>query len=878
MLTVKEIRQKFLDFFRDKGHKIVPAAPIVNQNDPTLMFINSGMAQFKDAFLGNQPAVAPRVADTQKCLRVSGKHNDLEDVGMDGTHHTMFEMLGNWSFGDYFKKEAIAWSWELLTEVYGIPKDRLYASVFGGDSKDGVPADEDSEGIWAQFLPKDRILRFGKKENFWEMGDTGPCGPCTEIHVDLRSDEERAKTPGSSLVNVDNSGVVEIWNNVFMEFERRADGSLVKLAAQHVDTGMGLERLTLVLQNKKATYDTDAFTPLIHLTESLSGKKYEGSYERSAKKDIAFRVIADHIRAVSLVIADGQLPSNTGAGYVLRRVLRRAVRYYFSFLEVKEPLLHKLLPTVADMFDGVFPEVKAQLSFIQNVVRSEEENFLRTLSSGLRRIEELQITNNSLKGQDAFELYDTYGFPIDLTRLIAAEKGWVVDEAGFEAALKEQKDRSRRDAEKQAGDWVELQTNVTSEFVGYDQLETNAQVTKYRLVKVKNKEEYHLVLNQTPFYPEGGGQVGDVGTLYFGDEVVEVVDTKKENNLIIHYLKRLPEGIHRPVRAVVNEQRRRLTENNHSATHLLHAALRQVLGTHVQQKGSLVEPDALRFDFSHFQKMTDEEIRQVEDIVNRKIRENVSLREDRSIAIEEAKQAGAMMLFGEKYGETVRMITFDASYSRELCGGCHVPATGKIGLFKIKIETSIAAGVRRIEALTAEAAEAYVRAEIETLNAVRELLKNPVDVLKAVQQLQDSNKQLRNETEKFYALQATVAAKKLSENAVKMGNVSFVGGRVDVGSTDALKAIANEIHQTLPNAVVVTGADIDGKAQLSVAIPKELVDTLKLDAGKVIKAVASEIMGGGGGQSFYATAGGKNPAGIETAVSKAKDFIASQLG
>ncbi|MCP4440417.1 MAG: alanine--tRNA ligase [Aureispira sp.] len=876
-MTVKEIRQKFLDFFESKGHKIVPAAPIVNKNDPTLMFINSGMAQFKDAFLGNQKAVAPRVADTQKCLRVSGKHNDLEDVGRDSYHQTMFEMLGNWSFGDYFKKEAIDWAWELLTEVYGLEKDRIYITVFGGDEKDGVPADLEAEEMWKEWTTPDRILHFDKKDNFWEMGDQGPCGPCSEIHIDMRSDEERAKIDGASLVNMDDPQVIEIWNLVFMQFNRKADGSLVPLKDKHIDTGMGLERLCMVLQKKSSSYETDVFSPIIEFLENASNKKYGNSYEPEAMADMAMRVIADHVRAVALVIADGQSPSNTGAGYVVRRVLRRAVRYYYSFLDIHEPLIYKLIPLLSNMFEGVFPEVKAQEVFITKMIKSEEETFLRTLSRGLKLFEGLQVNNSMVNGKDAFKLYDTYGFPFDLTLLLAEEKGWKVDEAGFKAAMQKQKDDAKKDAAKETADWVELLSDPSVEFVGYDNLEAKAQVVKYRKVVVKKKEQYQLVLNRTPFYPEGGGQVGDTGLLWFGEEKVAVINTQKENDLIIHWVKKLPSQMDVEVRAEVNTPKRKLTENNHSATHLLHAALREVLGTHVQQKGSSVTADSLRFDFSHDSKMTPEEIEKVEAIVNAKIRQNIPLKEDRSIAIDKAQEAGAMMLFGEKYGESVRMITFDSGYSIELCGGCHVPATGVIGLFKITVETSIGTGIRRVEALTAKAAEDYVRKELNTLTTVRELLKNPKDLGKAVEQLQENNKQLQKQVELMHQLQAKLAKGDLKDQVVQIGELNFIGAKVDIDSKDAVKQLGHELCQEFSNLVFVAGSVTNGKPMLTVYMQQETSKTFGLNAGKIIKGIAKEIKGGGGGQPFYATAGGKDASGLDRAIAMAKDLIKETL-
>ncbi|MEO6760578.1 MAG: alanine--tRNA ligase, partial [Saprospiraceae bacterium] len=725
-MTSRDIRRQFLDFFASKGHKIIPSAPMVAKSDPTLMFINSGMAPLKDYFLGNQTPPAKRIADTQKCLRVTGKHNDLEDVGFDGYHHTMFEMLGNWSFGDYFKKDALAWSWELLTEVYKIPKDRIYVSVFAGDEKENLPFDQEAHDTWKQFVAEDRILPFGKKENFWEMGAQGPCGPCSEIHVDLRSDAERAKTDGKALVNADDPNVIEIWNNVFMQFNRKADGSLEELPAKSVDTGMGFERLCRAVQGKRSNYDTDLWQPLFQQLGDLAGHLYDDTYPalpgqidhtgnypgnsyEYVQKDIAMRVVADHLRAVSFAIADGELPSNTGAGYVIRRILRRAVRYYYSFLNLREPVLYRLCPVLAEEFADVFPELKAQVDFVVKVILEEEKSFLRTLESGLKRIENLDVQAKIISGEQAFELLDTFGFPIDLTRLIAREKGWSVDDAGFDQALAEQKARSRKDAAKEVGDWVNLTDESDITFVGYDELEINdAHIVKYRTVVTKGEEQYQLVLNRSPIYPEGGGEVGDQGWMTFGTEKIRVLDTKKENTLIIHVVENLPYDLeNQNVICQVDAQRRQLTENNHSATHLLHAALRRVLGSHVQQKGSYLDDSALRFDFAHFQKVSDKELAEIEQIVNAKIRENIALEEARNLPLEEAKKSGAMMLFGEKYGDTVRMITFDPTYSRELCGGCHVRHTGQIGYFAITAESAVSAGVRRLEAVTAEGAEAH---------------------------------------------------------------------------------------------------------------------------------------------------------------------------
>ena len=868
------VRQTFLDFFASKGHKIVPSAPLVNKDDPTLMFTNAGMNQFKDYFLGNKLPAVRRIADTQKCLRVSGKHNDLEDVGFDGTHHTMFEMLGNWSFGDYFKEEAIAWSWELLTEVFGLPADRLYATVFEGDASDGLPPDEEAKTIWNKFVPLNHIIYGNKKDNFWEMGDTGPCGPCTEIHIDLRSDEERAKIPGEQLVNKDDPRVIEIWNNVFIQFNRKADKSLDSLPEKHVDTGMGFERLCLILQGKQYTYDTDVFTPMIRQIEAVSGIAYKGSYDRSAKSDVAMRVVSDHIRAVAFAIADGQLLGNSGAGYVIRRILRRAVRYYFSFLNLKEPFLYTLIPILADSFADVFPELKAQQEQVSNIILSEERAFLNTLENGLKRIDALEVADQQLDGQTAFELYDTFGFPIDLTRLIAAERGWTVDEKGFNQALEAQKQRSKADAVREVGDWTVLLPGVDTRFVGYDTLEVgDARVVKYRTVKDKKGDNFQIVLDVTPFYPEGGGQVGDTGVLKFGGETIKVIDTKKENDLVIHFVHKLPAGLETAVQGVVDASKRHLTENNHSATHLLHAALREVLGAHVQQKGSLVNAQYLRFDFSHFQKVSDEELTRIEEIVNTKIRENIPLEEARNLPIDEAKRAGAMMLFGEKYGETVRMITFDPGYSRELCGGCHVPATGKIGLLKITSEGAVASGVRRVEAVTADGAEQYLRGELEELRQIRDILKTSQAPSKQVAALQDENKQLRKEIEKLVSAQAAAIQGQLRSQAIAVNGVNFLSARVPLSDADALKTLAFNLEKDLDNAVVVLAALVNDKPQLLVAISKNLTESKGLHAGNMVRELAKEIKGGGGGQPFFASAGGSDPSGLDRALSKAKSMI-----
>jgi alanyl-tRNA synthetase len=890
-MTSRQIRRQFLDFFASKGHKIIPSAPMVAKSDPTLMFINSGMAPLKDFFLGNQAPPSKRVADTQKCLRVSGKHNDLEDVGMDGYHHTMFEMLGNWSFGDYFKKDALQWSWELLTDVYKIPKDRLYVSVFGGNDAENVPFDQEAYDVWRTMLPEDRIMRFGKKENFWEMGEQGPCGPCSEIHVDLRTDAERAAKDGRDLVNADDPNVIEIWNNVFMQFNRKADGSLEELPAKSVDTGMGFERLCRAVQGARSNYDTDLWKPLFDFLGQMCGHQYEdvypGSDSKGLKKDIAMRVVADHLRAVSFAIADGEMPSNTGAGYVIRRILRRAVRYYYSVLDIKDPVMYRMAAILAEEFHDVFPELKAQIGFVSEVILSEEKAFLRTLESGLKRLDNLDVANKTIGGQQAFELFDTYGFPFDLTQLIAREKGWSVDEAGFKAALQEQKDRSRKDAAKQVGDWL-LPTASSGkgagaediEFVGYDQLETrSSSVVKYRTVTVKDQQQYQIVLNRTPFYPEGGGQVGDTGWMTFGSEGgnperIRVTDTKKENTLIYHIVDRLPEQIgDETIRCVVDEPKRRLTEGNHSATHLLHAALRQVLGTHVQQKGSFLNEDTLRFDFQHFQKVSDDELRQIETIVNRKIRENIALEESRNLPIAEAQKAGAMMLFGEKYGETVRMITFDPTYSRELCGGCHVKHTGQIGYFKITAEAAIAAGVRRIEAVTGVGAEQWVAQLEEEQAAIKNVLKAK-DLAKGIAALQDDNKRLQKEIERLVQEQANGLRDGLREKISEVNGVRFLAQILPLSDGNAVKNLAVELERETGNALIAFGIVSDGKPQLTIKISDTMVKEKGLHAGNMVREIAQKhLKGGGGGQAGFATAGGTDPEGLTAAIAAIKGYL-----
>ena len=854
MMTSGEIRQAFLDFFRSKEHTIVPSAPIVVKNDPTLMFTNAGMNQFKDYFLGNKKAPYFRAADTQKCLRVSGKHNDLEEVGVDTYHHTMFEMLGNWSFGDYFKNEAIEWSWQLLTEVYNIPKDRLYATVFEGDAKEGLPPSSIALKKWKEILPDQRIVFGNKKDNFWEMGDTGPCGPCSEIHVDCRSDEERKKIPGEQLVNKDHPQVIEIWNNVFIQYNRKKDGSLEPLPSTHVDTGMGLERLVRVLQGKTSNYDTDIFSGTIQQVEVITGKKYDSSDTREA---VAFRVLADHIRAISFTIADGQLPSNTGAGYVIRRILRRAVRYYYSYLGYKQPLLAQLVPLLANQFENVFPELQQQVDFVTRVVREEEEAFLRTLEKGLRRIEELiSASAGTIAGAAAFELYDTYGFPIDLTRLIASEKGLTVDEKGFEDEMKKQKDRSRAATAVDAADWVVVQEGA-NQFVGYDSLETNTNVLKYRKVIAKGKEAYQWILEKTPFYAESGGQVGDKGWLKFADESIEVIDTKKDNDLIVHVTAAMPATVSATVTASVNPDNRLETTLHHSATHLLHAALRQVLGAHVAQKGSMVHAANLRFDFSHFAKMSEEEILQVEAIVNEKIRANIPV-VIQSMSKDEALKLGAMALFGEKYGDVVRVVIMDPAYSVELCGGTHVGATGQLGYFKITGETAVAAGVRRVEACCGKQAEVYLQEQFQLLDSIKQTLKNPKELLRAIEQLQSDNTELKKQLEVLETRQLRELSKTLVQEIETVNGISFLGKQLAVDNPEALKKICTELKVLHADHVAVLTALIQEKSFVAVSVSESIVQSRGLDAGKVIKEkIAPLIKGGGGGQKTLATAGGQ---------------------
>jgi alanyl-tRNA synthetase len=870
--TSKEIRNAFLNFFKEKEHQIVKSAPMVVKGDPTLMFTNAGMNQFKDQFLGNEPVKYPRVADTQKCLRVSGNHNDLEEVGLDTYHHTMFEMLGNWSFGDYFKKEAIDWAWEFLVDRMGLPADRLYSTVFEGSSDDNLQRDNEASGYWENHLPKERILDGSKKDNFWEMGDTGPCGPCSEIHIDLRSETEREKIPGRDLVNKDHPLVIEIWNLVFIQFNRKADGSLQALPAKHVDTGMGFERLCMAIQGVTSNYDTDIFQNIIAEIEKLSSLKY-GTGE---KTDIAMRVIADHLRAVAFAIADGQLPSNNKAGYVIRRILRRAVRYGYTFLNFRKPFIYHLIEVLKNTMGDAFPELAAQQHLIEKVMKEEEESFLRTLSTGIKMLDEMiSKTKNENKsqilGNDAFVLYDTFGFPLDLTALIARENGLNIDEAGFAKAMEEQKNRSRNAAQLETSDWVEIRRIDQTEFLGYDTTEAEVRIARYRKVSQKKKTFYQLVFDQTPFYGESGGLVGDSGYIEKDGVKTTIFDTQKENNLIVHLTEKLPENPEESFRAAVNQEKRRETANNHTATHLLHAALREVLGTHVEQKGSLVNSDHLRFDFSHFQKMTDEEIEQVETLVNEKIRANTSREENREMSMQKAQELGAMMLFGEKYGESVRVIKFGESV--ELCGGTHVDATGQIGLFKIVSESAIAAGVRRIEAITGKRAEKYVTDQINTLKNIRETVKGSKDILSGVMNLLKENTELSKKIEAFgrerlKILKANLKSKVLTENGV-----NIIADQVDVDNAAMLKDLAFQLKNEVENLYLVLGADIDGKPNLAIMISEDLVNDKGLNAGQIVREAGREIKGGGGGQPFFATAGGKDVSGIQAAIEKALSFI-----
>ncbi len=872
-MTASEIRQQYLDFFRSKQHAIVASAPIVVKNDPTLLFTNAGMNQFKDYFLGNKISPSPRIADTQKCLRVSGKHNDLEEVGVDTYHHTMFEMLGNWSFGDYFKAEAIAWSWELLTEVYKIPKEHLYVTVFEGDEKEGLPKDQEAWDEWKKYVSEDHILLGNKKDNFWEMGDTGPCGPCTEIHADCRTEEEKKLVSGASLVNNDHPQVIEIWNNVFIQFNRKKDGNLEPLPAKHVDTGMGFERLVRVLQKKTSNYDTDVFTGTIAATEKITGKKYEAGDDKTS---IAFRVLADHIRAISFTIADGQLPSNTGAGYVIRRILRRAVRYYYSYLGYKQPLLHQLLPVIAVQFEQVFPELHHQQDFVSKVIKEEEEAFLRTLDKGLKKIDDIIQQSQQTKiiqGAEAFELYDTFGFPIDLTRLIAAENNLQVDEAAFQAELQQQKDRSRAATALDTEDWQIVSEGNSQGFMGYDSLETKTKILRYRKVTGKGKELYQIVLDKTPFYAESGGQVGDTGSLRINNDTCNIIDTKKENDLTIHFAENIPADMSGEVTATVNGLRRKHITVHHSVTHLMHSALRRVLGNHVAQKGSLVNEEHLRFDFSHFAKVSEQELIQVEQIVNEKIRENIPV-VIKSMSKDEAIALGAMALFGEKYGDTVRVVIMDPGYSIELCGGTHVGHTGEIGLFKIKHESAVAAGVRRIEAVSGIAAESLVNEQFDAIRSLKELLKNPKDLAKSIEALMAENNTLNKRIESLEARQLVGIRNELMQKDEIINNVSFIGDIIEVPNADALKKLCFDFKNHVHDHVIVLCANIGGKAFVAVSVSDTVVAAKKLDASKIIKEQVSPLInGGGGGQKNLATAGGQDVSKLKQVISAVRALL-----
>jgi alanyl-tRNA synthetase len=904
MLTSAEIRQKFLDFFQSKEHVIVPSAPIVVKNDPTLLFTNAGMNQFKDIFLGNRPVQYPRVADTQKCLRVSGKHNDLEEVGVDTYHHTMFEMLGNWSFGDYFKKEAIAWSWELLTNVLGLDKDRLYVTIFEGDAAENLPKDDEAENEWKKWIPEERILKGNKKDNFWEMGETGPCGPCTEIHVDCRTDIERAAVNGSKLVNNDHPQVIEIWNNVFIQFNRLKDGKLEPLPARHVDTGMGFERLVRVIQQKDSNYDTDIFAGSLRLTGEITGKNYGGTDSRA---DVAFRVIADHIRAISFTIADGQLPASTGAGYVIRRILRRAVRYSYSYLDYKKPLLNQLVIKVALQFKYVFPELYNQAEFVAKVIREEEESFLKTLDKGINRfniytnpgkdvngeplvpvrleneddIRKMSDQNKFLKhrqskvvaGEFAFELNDTYGFPIDLTTLMAKEIGWTVDQPGFLEALQVQKDRSRAATALDTGDWIQLEESNRSAFVGYDEKETQTRLVKYRKVKAKGKESYQLVLQETPFYAEGGGQVGDTGILEFGGETIGITDTKKENDLFIQFSDSLPGNLTARVLAKIDSERRQQISVHHTATHLLHAALRSVLGTHVAQKGSMVNDEELRFDFSHFAKMTEVEIRRTEQMVNEKIRANIPV-VIKWMNKDEAMELGAMALFGEKYGDRVRVVVIDPAFSVELCGGTHVGATGELGFFKIRHEAAVAAGVRRIEAISGTSATRFVDEQLAELNNIKLQFKNPRDLNRSVEMLLTENADLRKKLEHQENRLLVGIRNELMQKDQIINGVTFVGEIITVTNAEALRKLCTDLKNNLHDHVVVLCANIGGKPAVAVGISDTVVAAKNLDAAKIIKdQVAPLIKGGGGGQKNLATAGGQDATALDQVITRVRELL-----
>ncbi len=867
----QEIRTKFLNFFEGKNHLIVPSAPMVLKDDPTLMFVNSGMAPFKEYFLGNANPKQNRIADSQKCLRVSGKHNDLEEVGYDTYHHTLFEMLGNWSFGDYFKKEAIAWAWELLTEVYGIDKSIFYVTVFeGSDDADNLKMDKEAYDLWKELIPEDRILMGNKKDNFWEMGEQGPCGPCSEIHVDIRSEEEKAEVDGKSLVNMDHPQVVEIWNLVFMQYNRKASGSLEGLPNKHIDTGMGFERLCMVLQGVQSNYDTDVFIPIIREIETITNSKYG----QNDKTDIAIRVISDHVRAVAFSIADGQLPSNTGAGYVIRRILRRAIRYGFTFLDQKSPFIYKLAEALSNQMSETFPEIKAQERLIENVIKEEENSFLRTLDQGLLLLDKIIESSGTetIDGNKAFELYDTYGFPLDLTQLIAREKGYVVDKEGFKTQMQKQKERSRAASASETSDWVIVKEDAEEEFIGYDTTVANVKLARYRKVfSKKDGDLYHLVFNMTPFYPEGGGQVGERGSIEASNgDIIYIRDTKKENNVIIHITKHLPKHLDDTFKAIVNNEFRHLSSSNHTATHLLHQALRTILGTHVEQKGSLVKPGSLRFDFSHFSKVEADQLQEIEDFVNARIRENLPLEEQRNITMQKALDEGAIALFGEKYGDSVRAIRFGKSM--ELCGGMHVQNTGDLWHFKIQSEGAIASGIRRIEAITNIAVNEYFETVDKQFETIKQILKNPNEPAKAIKNLQEENTSLKKQIEGLLKDKAKNIIGELKNELTEINGIQFLAKKLDLDAS-GIKDVCFELGGQFNNLFLLFGVENDGKAILSCYISKELVASKGLNAGTIVRELGKYIHGGGGGQPFFATAGGKTPAGINDALNAAKNYI-----
>ena len=872
----KEIREAFLNFFYEKNHQIVSSAPMVVKDDPTLMFINAGMNQFKDIFLGNENPQNKRVVDSQKCMRVSGKHNDLEEVGHDTYHHTMFEMLGNWSFGDYFKAEAISWAWEFLIDRMGISQDRLYATVFEGDRENGLEWDRESMVQWKKFLHEDRILYGSKKDNFWEMGDTGPCGPCSEIHIDLRNDEERKHKPGKDLVNMDHPMVIELWNLVFIQFNRKADGTLNKLPQQHVDTGMGFERLCLVMQNTYSNYDTDLFQPLIQKISTMAGKAYGEDHMR----DVSMRVIADHLRAISFSIADGQLPSNVKAGYVIRRILRRAIRYGYTYLNFKTPFIHKLLPALISIMGDAYPELNAQKTLIEKVIKEEEQGFLKTLDTGIKLLNELidktKTSNQTMvSGKTVFELYDTYGFPLDLTQLILKEHNLEVDKQAFDRELDAQKKRSRQATKIETGDWIKLEEEGKGEFIGYDHTEASVLITQYRKIKAKGKELYQLVFNQTPFYAESGGQVGDTGYIEHGEEKIPVIDTKKEHNQTVHYTKKFPADPKVTFKAIVSSDKRRKTANNHTATHLLHHALREVLGQHVEQKGSLVHPDYLRFDYSHFQKPGQQDLEKIEKIVNYLIRRNHLREEKRAVPFEQAKAMGATALFGEKYGEKVRIIKFGDII--ELCGGTHVDATGQIGIFVITAETAISAGIRRIEALTADKAEAYLKQKVQTLQQISEIFNYPADLKKSIEKLIAENNKLSQQNEALLQDKITSLKKSLVHNMEQVNGVNYVSEIINIESSAAMKDMVFQLKNEVNNLILLLGANIKGKPNLFLMISENLVKQYNVNASDIIREAAKEINGGGGGQPFYATAGGKEPGKLSAALDKGTKLIMEKI-